>query len=146
MVRPMKPTEKDKVLEWHFRNVDKLPGGRDEYARKFPAEYQRTIDTLNGKEGFVLIADDGELSGYIGIRIDRHSFPYRAYLSGFYVEPQKRQKGYGRELAESAIKEAAEKGAKSLSVEVGLSKPWLIKFYESVGFVPASMNMYQKLK
>lgn len=147
MVRYIKAEEQDHILAWHFRNVDSAPGGRESYARAFPAEYRHVIETLNGEAGFVLVAEEGgSIAGYIGVRIDEAPSPSRAYLCGFYVEPKKRREGYGRALAEQAVALTKESGAGSLSVEVGLQKPWLIAFYKSVGFVQSSVNMYQELE
>jgi ribosomal protein S18 acetylase RimI-like enzyme len=146
MIRFIKPEELEMIVDWHFRQVDVVSGGRKLYAQKFPTEYRAAVDTLCGKTGFVLVAvPKNSIVGYIGIAIDKQSNPYRANLCGFYVEPQNRRNGYGRELANKAIETAREKGASSLSVEVGLKKQWLITFYESVGFMSSSMNMYQSL-
>jgi ribosomal protein S18 acetylase RimI-like enzyme len=143
----MRAEELEKVLDWHFRNVDSVPGGRKLYSQRFPSEYNSVIGTLSGKTGFVIIAEtDTELVGYISVSIDKQPHPYRAELCGFYVVPQYRRQGYGRALAEKAVVITREKKAASLSVEVGLQKPWLISFYESVGFVSSSMRMYQSLE
>lgn len=58
MIRFMKAEESEKVLNWHFRNIDKTLGGREAYAEKFPAEYHQVINTVSGKDGFISIIHD----------------------------------------------------------------------------------------
>lgn len=144
MIRPAKSTEIKTVLAWHFRHVDTAPDGRAGFAEKFPVEYARINNIVAGNQGQVFIAEcNGAPVGYIGIAIDKTPRSSHAEVCGFYVLPQHRKNGYGRALAEHAIKAAKQESVRSLSVEVGLKKPWLIDFYASVGFLPASMNMHQ---
>lgn len=109
IIRFLKTEEPEKILDWHFRNVDKISGGREGYARRFPVEYYR-VDTISGMIGFTLVYEDqGQLTGYIGVRIDQESSPHGASVCGFYVVPQRRLSGYGRALAERAVVVTREK-------------------------------------
>ena len=147
MIRPIKPHEIETVLAWHFRNVDSKPGGRQAFAKNFPGEYARINDVITGRRGQVFVAEEsGVPVGYIGVALDTTTTPAHAEVCGLYVVPRHRRQGHGRALAEEVVQAAKKEGAGSLSVEVGLREQWLIDFYTSVGFMPASMNMHQKLK
>ncbi len=86
--------------------------------------------------GFVLIVaeeDAGEPVGFVHV-LEEGGI---AHLEQLSVLPAHARRGHGRELAEAALDEAAERGHDVVTLRTFADVPWNAPFYASLGFVEA---------
>ncbi len=96
-------------------------------------DFKREI-TLNQKAMYLVALEDETIVGYVGTWL----LGDEGHITNIAVEPIKRGKGYGKRLAEEAVKYLWEKGASYIILEVRISNLVAITLYQSLGFRIAS--------
>jgi ribosomal protein S18 acetylase RimI-like enzyme len=66
--------------------------------------------------------------------------PRRAWFTAAWIDPRYRRRGLGRELVETALAWAAERGADHLRLWVDDTNPAAAEFYRALGFVPTGTS------
>jgi ribosomal protein S18 acetylase RimI-like enzyme len=83
----------------------------------------------------VVGAFDPELVGSLGMVCDQPArFRHKARLWGFYVEPSRRRRYFGRQLLSAACAHAASRGIEQLYLQVSVDCAAAISAYERFGF------------
>lgn len=96
--------------------------------------FRLDTDEVSGDRGaFFLARLDGEPVGCGAVRILDEG---RAEVKRMYVRPEARGAGVGRAILERLEREARERGATELVLEMGDNQPDARALYESFGFVP----------
>ena len=86
-----------------------------------------------GQPGFILVAsidNDSEVIGFVHVL----SVQDDGHLEQLSVRPSAAGQGHGRALVEAAIREAAHRGYKRLTLRTFADIPWNAPFYERCGF------------
>ena len=107
----------------------------DEPAPAPSALAQRVRQLLDGGDMLVLLAGDGpDGLAVLRFRAAIWSAGLECYLAELYVTPARRGQGLGRELMETALREARGRGADTM--DIGVDEPDLAArhLYESLGF------------
>ena len=107
----------------------------DEPAPAPSALAQRVRQLLDGGDMLVLLAGDGpDGLAVLRFRAAIWSAGLESYLAELYVAPARRGQGLGRELMETALREARGRGADTM--DIGVDEPDLAArhLYESLGF------------
>ena len=107
----------------------------DEPAPEPPVLAQRVRQLLDGSDMLVLLAGDGpDGLAVLRFRAAIWSAGLECYLAELYVTPARRGRGLGRELMETALREARGRGADTM--DIGVDEPDLAarRLYESLGF------------
>jgi ribosomal protein S18 acetylase RimI-like enzyme len=107
----------------------------DEPAPAPSALAQRVRQLLDGGDMLVLLAGDGpDGLAVLRFRAAIWSAGLESYLAELYVAPARRGQGLGRELMETALREARGRGADTM--DIGVDEPDLAarRLYESLGF------------
>jgi ribosomal protein S18 acetylase RimI-like enzyme len=107
----------------------------DEPAPAPSALAQRVRQLLDGGDMIVLLAGDGpDGLAVLRFRAAIWSAGLESYLAELYVAPARRGQGLGRELMETALREARGRGADTM--DIGVDEPDLAarRLYESLGF------------
>jgi ribosomal protein S18 acetylase RimI-like enzyme len=107
----------------------------DEPAPAPPVLAERMRQLLDGGDTLVLLAGD-EPHGLAVLRFRAAIWSpgLESYLAELYVVPARRGQGLGRQLMETALREARARGADSM--DIGVDEPDLAarRLYESLGF------------
>jgi len=107
----------------------------DEPAPAPPVLAERIRQLLDGGDTLVLLAGD-EPHGLAVLRFRAAIWSpgLESYLAELYVVPARRGQGLGRQLMETALREARARGADSM--DIGVDEPDLAarRLYESLGF------------
>lgn len=86
----------------------------------------------------VVARDGGGLGGFIELsvrdRVDGSTSPRVAYVEGWYVDPDLRGAGVGRELMARAEAWARERGLRELASDAELDNPDSIHAHRALGF------------
>jgi len=96
---------------------------------------QRMRQLLDGGDTLVLLAGDGpDGLAVLRFRAAIWSTGQESYLAELYVTPARRGQGLGRALMEAALREARNRAADTMNIEV--DEPDLVarRLYESLGF------------
>lgn len=107
----------------------------DEPAPEPPVLAARVRQLLDGGDTLVLLAGDGPFGlAVLRFRAAIWSAGLECYLAELYVIPARRGQGLGRELMETALREARNRGADTM--DIGVDEPDLAarRLYESLGF------------
>jgi GNAT superfamily N-acetyltransferase len=107
----------------------------DEPAPEPPVLAERMRQLLDGGDALVLLAGDGpDGLAVLRFRASIWSAGLESYLAELYVTPARRGQGLGRELMETALREARGRGADTM--DIGVDEPDLAarRLYESLGF------------
>ena len=108
-----------------------------------PERHLLEIEQLTASEGgglvLVAVRERGGLCGFaeLSIRhdhVDGASAVPVAYLEGWYVDPDVRGRGIGRQLLEAAEKWAADRGLKELASDAELHNERSIEAHVACGF------------
>ena len=89
---------------------------------------------------FVLVAEHeaGKLIGFLEVSIrpfvEDCETDHVGYLEGWYVQPEVRGRGIGRELVRIAEQWAREKGCSAVDLSTFRDVPWNGPFYRKLGF------------
>jgi ribosomal protein S18 acetylase RimI-like enzyme len=100
---------------------------------------QRLRQLLDGGDMLVLLAGDGpDGLAVLRFRAAIWSTGLECYLAELYVTPARRGQGLGRELMETALRVARDRGADTM--DIGVDEPDLAarRLYESLGFTNRS--------
>jgi ribosomal protein S18 acetylase RimI-like enzyme len=100
---------------------------------------QRLRQLLDGGDTLVLLAGDGpDGLAVLRFRAAIWSAGLECYLAELYVTPARRGQGLGRELMETALRAARDRGADTM--DIGVDEPDLAarRLYESLGFTNRS--------
>jgi ribosomal protein S18 acetylase RimI-like enzyme len=100
---------------------------------------QRLRRLLDGGDTLVLLAGDGpDGLAVLRFRAAIWSAGLECYLAELYVTPARRGQGLGRELMETALRAARDRGADTM--DIGVDEPDLAarRLYESLGFTNRS--------
>jgi ribosomal protein S18 acetylase RimI-like enzyme len=107
----------------------------DEPAPEPPVLAERMRQLLDRGDTLVLLAGDGpDGLAVLRFRAAIWSAGLECYLAELYVTPARRGRGLGRELMETALREARGRGADTM--DIGVDEPDLAarRLYESLGF------------
>ena len=107
----------------------------DEPAPEPPVLAERMRQRLDRGDTLVLLAGDGpDGLAVLRFRAAIWSAGLECYLAELYVTPARRGRGLGRELMETALREARGRGADTM--DIGVDEPDLAarRLYESLGF------------
>jgi len=107
----------------------------DEPAPEPPVLAARIRQLLDGGDTLVLLAGDGpDGLAVLRFRAAIWSAGLECYLAELYVIPAKRGQGLGRDLMQTALREARNRGADTM--DIGVDEPDLAarRLYESLGF------------
>lgn len=97
---------------------------------------------LNTNEDWPYIACKGEEP--VG-RINIHIRDGNAHFFGFSVLPAHRRQGYGQQILQGAIRIAADKGLRSMTLEVACDNRKALELYHRCGFREVYVNDYSRL-
>lgn len=107
----------------------------DEPAPEPPVLAQRVRQLLDGGDTLVLLAGDGpDGLAVLRFRAAIWSAGLECYLAELYVTPARRGQGLGRELMETALRAARERGADTMDIGVDEPDHAARRLYESLGF------------
>ena len=106
-------------------------GGIPSGSRAFLAERLSKADAV-----FFMSFDGGDATGFVTLYPLFSSWYATTiwFLSDLWVEELHRNRKIGRELVAAAQAFAAERGSRSVMVEIPHREPHLVAFYESLGF------------
>jgi ribosomal protein S18 acetylase RimI-like enzyme len=107
----------------------------DEPAPEPPVLAERMRQLLDRGDTLVLLAGNGpDGLAVLRFRAAIWSASLECYLAELYVTPARRGRGLGRELMETALREARGRGADTM--DIGVDEPDLAarRLYESLGF------------
>ena len=79
---------------------------------------------------FLVGEEEGQIIGSVMCGYEGH----RSWVNYLAVNPDFRQKGYGRQLMEAAEKGAKEKGAPKIQLQIRATNTAVIEFYKSIGY------------
>ena len=98
-----------------------------------------------GRQNFSFIAKEKTTEGEEKIvgSIIAISDGFRGYLNKLVVEPEFRQQGLGKQLVNKAVESLKLAGCQEIII---LCKPFLAKWYESMGFVKDNDSLIYKLE
>jgi GNAT superfamily N-acetyltransferase len=116
------------LYEWLFAPPGARPASWDE--RRAAVALRQAIGS---HDSVVLVADaDGELVGICTAYQDLHSvrFGSRAWIEDFAVHPERRSRGIGKRLLDSAKAWARERGATHLELDSAEGRAEAHRFYE----------------
>jgi ribosomal protein S18 acetylase RimI-like enzyme len=107
----------------------------DEPAPEPPVLAQRVRQLLDGGDTLVLLVGDGpDGLAVLRFRAAIWSAGLECYLAELYVAPARRGQGLGRELMETALRAARERGADTMDIGVDEPDHAARRLYESLGF------------
>jgi ribosomal protein S18 acetylase RimI-like enzyme len=92
---------------------------------------------IEREESVILAAfEDKACSGFLQLYPLFSSWYCRRqwFLSDLYVEPRFRERGVGKRLVRACLDYADKTDARAVLVELPLSEPHLVRFYERLGF------------
>jgi ribosomal protein S18 acetylase RimI-like enzyme len=96
---------------------------------------QRVRQLLDGGDTLVLLAGDGpDGLAVLRFRAAIWSAGLECYLAELYVAPARRGQGLGRELMETALRAARERGADTMDIGVDEPDHAARRLYENLGF------------
>lgn len=107
----------------------------DEPTPEPPALAERIRQLLDGGDTLVLLAGDGpDGLAVLRFRASIWSAGLECYLAELYIAPARRGRGLGRELMETVLRVARERGADTM--DIGVDEPDVAarRLYESLGF------------
>ena len=116
------------LYEWLFAPPGARPASWDE--RRAAVALRQAIGS---HDSVVLVADaDGELVGICTAYQDLHSvrFGSRAWIEDFAVHPERRSRGIGKRLLDSAKAWARERGATHIELDSAEGRAEAHRFYE----------------
>lgn len=103
---------------------------------------------LEEKLLFVALSDSRPI-GYLLVRLldeSRPHFPNSIFLNDLFVEENYRKQGIGERLVQFALSQDYPPEYHYFSVTHSPKKPWLTKFYESLGFEQAGTTEVGNIK
>lgn len=137
MIREATEADLPQLLEWgaNFAESIDLPGGYDRQSAE--VMFRQLMDA-----GILLIGDGGAVGAFV------HPSPYNsAHLTGqemfWWVEPEHRGNGMGRDLFDALQAMVEEAGVKSFTMST-LGDHGIGRFYEAHGYRQTDQN-YTKL-
>jgi ribosomal protein S18 acetylase RimI-like enzyme len=92
---------------------------------------------IERSESIILVAfEDAACAGFLQLYPLFSSWYCRRqwFLSDLYVEPQYRERGVGKRLVRACIDYAARTNGRAVLVELPISEPHLVRFYQQLGF------------
>lgn len=149
-LRLLTSDEYDKYLEKSIKNY------ADELVKSGISDEEKSISV--SKKTFFSLLPDGlktkdnylyftyyheELVGFIwyGFRNKEQAFIY-----DFYIEENMRRKGFGKMVITACEEDARKKGAKSIGLHVFGHNKAAIALYESLDYIPTSIQMKKELQ
>ena len=87
--------------------------------------------------------DDGEIVGSLTLAFYRIPTGVKAWIEDVVVDDAARGKGVGEALNRAAIAEAAERGAKNVSLTSRSSREAANRLYQRLGFTEYDTNLYR---
>lgn len=105
-----------------------------DYPWSLEALYEDIIENKNIY--YVVVAGDGNVVGYAGMRI----IIDEAHITNVCVLEEYRNKGYGKSLMRAMIEASKNLGADAITLEVRVSNYAAIALYESMGFESAGIR------
>jgi ribosomal protein S18 acetylase RimI-like enzyme len=94
-------------------------------------------ERIERNESIVLAAlDDGVCTGFLQLYPLFSSWYCRRqwFLSDLYVDPPFRERGIGKRLVRACMDYASKTNGRAVLVELPISEPHLVRFYERLGF------------
>jgi GNAT superfamily N-acetyltransferase len=108
-----------------------------EFEESWADEWEDTRQDIEA--GLVFLADDG--AGYIRMRMRRLAL----HVAIAYVRPHARRQGVLRALLQEAVREAHERGAEKVTLDVLVANAVGTTTWQSLGFAPVSQYLAQPL-
>ena len=90
-----------------------------------------------------LASIDGEIVGSLTLAFYRIPTGVKAWIEDVVVDESARGRGVGEALNRAAIAEAAERGAKNVSLTSRASREAANRLYQRLGFEPYETNLYR---
>jgi ribosomal protein S18 acetylase RimI-like enzyme len=90
-----------------------------------------------------LASIDGEIVGSLTLALYRIPTGVKAWIEDVVVDETARGSGVGEALNRAAIAEAAERGAKNVSLTSRASRAAANRLYQRLGFEPYDTNLYR---
>lgn len=106
-------------------------------------ELNELVDYIETRVALVAEDDSGEIMGFALANMDNH--PGIALLSDLYVAPGARRQGAARELIRAAGERLRARGAKVMTLDVGIENAAARATYERLGFRSDALRMYAPL-
>ncbi|GGP20501.1 N-acyltransferase [Thermocladium modestius] len=132
-----------KRLNEEFDPLFKVSNDAAEQAKKYLEECSSNKDR---KLLMIAETDSGDVVGIVVAEIRRRLF-YEPSIEGvitdFYVMPEWRRKGVGKQMMDKAIALLKSKGAQLISAEFPAQNQIAVNFYKKYGFRPLT-NIYVK--
>lgn len=119
---------------------DKLGQEREKYHEPLPKTYYDAFARIKKDPNQELIVMESPELGIIGtmqlsfIQYLTYQGGIRAQIEAVRIREDQREKGWGKQLFEWAIRRAKERGAHLLQLTSDKQRPEAIHFYESLGF------------
>jgi ribosomal-protein-alanine N-acetyltransferase len=120
VTRPFSPTDIKFITKIVKRSLGEM----------YPPSLYLTVHNL-WREGFLVIQDDGEISGFVAAV---PSGPKVARVLMLAVLPEKRKRSLGQRLMSDLYSNCLEKGFDTVILEVRKSNKDAVAFYERLGF------------
>ena len=148
-LRPTTKAEYDEYLEKSIKSYanELLTSGmvpKENVEAEAQATFNRILpDGFNTKNHYFFHAyEKEEFIGFIwyGMRKDT------AFIYDFYIAEKMRRKGYGRQVMILCEEDAKEKGAKAMALHVFGHNKAARALYESLDYIPTSIQMKKELK
>ena len=95
---------------------------------------------MQGGGAFLVLKEQGQLVGMGGLR---PMSAERAELCKLHVHPQAQGKGYGRQLAEALLREAAARRLTTVELHVTVTQTAAVALYRKLGFVPTKQAVFE---
>ncbi|MCI1903575.1 GNAT family N-acetyltransferase [Enterococcus hirae] len=86
---------------------------------------------IKDTEYFFIVANSGERIGYLAYRFD-HDY---LYIKKFYLIPEVRGRGYGREVMSYLEDLTVKNGFEKIAVHIAQANAWVVRILEHFGFV-----------
>lgn len=131
VIRPVTPGD---IAEWLRLRKALWPNCSDEM---HSIEMKEQSDSADATV-FVIDRGNGKLGGFVEVsirnRVEGSTSGRVGYLEGWYVDPDLRGQGFGRELVAAAERWAATKGMTEMASDAELNNAESVKAHKSLGF------------
>ena len=133
-IRPIEPADAP-ALEAFFRRI---PEGDQTFFKEDVLDPETVKSWANDRAHRSLAVDDGAVLGYFallpGVGWSSHVGELR-----LVVDPARRRKGVGRELARKALVDAIRLGLRKIVVEVVADQTAAVAMFQNLGFQPEAL-------
>lgn len=128
-IREFKKEDIDTLVEFKRRSVElNLPNSSANNVKNFKNNILRWYE--KEPEGIKVVEEDGEIVAYVWLNTKKNY----GLIRHLFVRKEYRRKGIAKKLFSLAEEYFNSKGKEKIRLTATLSRDWLVKFYEKMGY------------